>query len=678
MIDLASLSSLLTFWLAASLCGWLAWPLANMVLPGESDAGYLAAKPLGWLFGAYAAWIAGVFGVPFAQTGWVVGLMGLVMLFAATVRRSFPLPPLPRILTWETGSFLALLVGVLIKARMPDINGLEKFMDFAFVNAALRAQSLPPVDPWWGGEAINYYYFGHLAAAWLIQLARVPADHGFNLMVGLVFAYTATLGYRIVAGCLEHGRNRIATICGAMAAVLVTLGGNFHSVLYDVLRPWSGTTSDVAYYFPDSTRFVGFDPPTGDKGFTEMPAYGFAVGDLHAHLINLPTAFLIALILLRVVQRRWEKPALGRFDTAIAASLALLFAICAMANSWDAVSYGVMMGLVGFILWAGPGKFGLKSLVRLILAGAAIVTLAVLMALPFLLNFEPIASSTVWWDGNTPLWQLAVLYGHVAVPLVILLVGPILPAMRTPSWLAGSVLAGTAAALLLLPEIFYVKDIYGDDFRRANTMFKFAFQGQPLAVMAAAISVGLLLQSRKVVAVLSGLLLAIPLLAPLSYAGRIYGGTLAEIGSTTFTLDGLRFLDPADLPLLNWLASQPTGAEIMLVEAPGESFTYGARLSAMSGVPAVLGWRGHEYLWRGADAGIETRFDAISKFYASPTLAEACAFLVATGATHVAIGPLERETYPGLSIDILTRLGTIVVGDSKAMIVAVEQRRCEA
>jgi len=294
MIDGASLVSLLSVWLTVAVCGILAWPLASTLFPADPDRGYLAAKPLGWVVGSYFAWLGAVSGVSFVQYGWLVGVIGLVVLSAIVlVRRQRPaFLGFRRVLVLEAGFFLLLLVGALIKSRVPDIHGLEKFMDFGFVNAALRATSMPPVDPWWRGEPINYYYFGHVAAAWLIGLSRVPADHGFNLMIGLIFAFAGSLSFRLVSGVLTIGGTgrRVATVSGLLAAVLVTLGGNFHSVLYGPLRAISPTTYTRGFYYPDSTRFVGFDPPTTDHAFTEMPAYGFAVGDLHAHALNLPAA----------------------------------------------------------------------------------------------------------------------------------------------------------------------------------------------------------------------------------------------------------------------------------------------------------------------------------------------------------------------------------------------------
>lgn len=680
MIDAASIGSLISIWLAITLCGLLAWPLASILLPHDSDLGYLAAKPLGWLIGAYAAWLTGALGLlSFARFGPLVGLGLLAFIFIVTRKRLAPVPPLPLILQWEAAFALVLLVGTLLKAATPDIQGLEKFMDFGFVNAALRAQSMPPPDPWWAGEPINYYYFGHAAAAWLVKISGVPSDHGYNLMIGVMFAFTAILAYRIVAGSLPTRSPRIAAVCGVLAGALVTIGGNFHSVLYGPLRAFSPTTYERGFFYPDSTRFIGFDPPTGDKAFTEMPPYGFAVGDLHAHLLNLPAAFLLMLILVRLMQR--ASPAGGGQGPRLidAGVLALLFAVAAMSNSWDTISYGILLLAASLVSWLYLRR-DLAGLLRSAAWGVFVVFLALILAAPFLFDFKPFASELRWSDTHTPLWQLAVLYGHIAVPCLVLLIGLLFSsARREPLWVSAAMLALVALILLALPEIAFVKDIYGEDHRRANTMFKFAFQAQPIAVVASLIAIGLLLAARRAVAGAGAVLLAVPLLATFSYVGETYGGVLQGIPERKFTLDGLGFIDrtrPDDRALIDWLRQRPADERLLLMEAYGDSYTDAGRLSALSGVPALLGWRAHEWLWRGDVGAVYGRAEEIAAFYEATDFGKACKMVQTYGITHVAIGTVERQSFARLNEDMLRRLGPVVAGGGTSVLIAVDLESC--
>jgi uncharacterized membrane protein len=685
MIDGASLASVAMIWLAIWLCGLLAWPAAALLFRTDTDRGYLAAKPLAWIAGAYAAWLAAVWGIPFATYGWLVGLVALAVLGGLALRPALKLgfPSWRRVVVLEAGFLLLLVVGALIKARVPDIQGLEKPMDFAFVNAALRAGTMPPADPWWSGAPINYYYFGHVAAAWLIQLSRISSDHGFNVMIGVIFAFTGSLSYRLVSDVLSPagGGTRVAAVSGGLAAILVTLGGNFHSVLYGPLRAFSPTTYERGYFHPDSTRFVGFDPPTEDHGFTEMPGYGFAVGDLHAHVLNLPVAFLIALLLVRILQREWTPTkAIGRVRLVEIVTLGVLFGATAMCNTWDAVSYGILMLIVGLLLLV---RWGIRKPVQsMLLVGAALLILLLsgAAASPFLLAFKPIASSLMWTDMRTPLWQLAVLYGHLIAPFALLLLGTLFWRRLDERWIVGMALALLAISLIALPEIGYVKDIYGFDHRRANTMFKFTFEAQPMGFLASTILLGLLLGARRWWGALSAAVLAIPLVATLAFAGDVYGDVLRRSDRHVFTLDGLGFITrdhDGDRVLVEWLRAQPPAAHLLLVEAASQSYDNGGRLSAMTGVPAYLGWAGHEWLWRGDYTLPFKRRDEIAAFYQEPDLTKACQFVLAHGITHVALGKIERDFYPNLAAETLRQLGTAVAESGQSALIEVNPARCD-
>jgi uncharacterized membrane protein len=86
-----------------------------------------------------------------------------------------------------------------IRGFAPDIEGLEKYMDWGFVNSAIRSQFLPPVDMWFAGQSINYYYFGHLIFALITKLSTVISSVGYNLSVATVCALTFTSAFSLVS-----------------------------------------------------------------------------------------------------------------------------------------------------------------------------------------------------------------------------------------------------------------------------------------------------------------------------------------------------------------------------------------------------------------------------------------------------------------------------------------------
>ena len=52
------------------------------------------------------------------------------------------------------------------------------------------------------------------------------------------------------------------------------------------------------YWFPDATRYIGYNPETNDKTIHEFPSYSFVLGDLHAHVVNIIFVLTVLAILL--------------------------------------------------------------------------------------------------------------------------------------------------------------------------------------------------------------------------------------------------------------------------------------------------------------------------------------------------------------------------------------------
>jgi len=114
--------------------------------------------------------------------------------------------------------------------------------------------------------------------------------------------------------------------------------------------------------------------------------------------------------------------------------------------------------------------------------------------------------------------------------------------------------------------------------------------------------------------------LAYPYLAFKSY----YGGLKVYKG-----LDGLAWFKkkyPQDYVLMEYLRKNET-KQVNIVEAVGESYTEFARVSAFSGMPTILGWRVHEWLWRASWDEPAKRTGEVEKIYLEPTSAEARGYL---------------------------------------------------
>jgi uncharacterized membrane protein len=108
-----------------------------------------------------------------------------------------------------------------------------------------------------------------------------------------------------------------------------------------------------------------------------------------------------------------------------------------------------------------------------------------------------------------------------------------------------------------------------------------------------------------------------------------------------------------------------------LLEASGDSYTYAGRMSATTGIPTILGWHAHEWLWRNSLDPWRTRADAIAQFYESSNDDDRQAFIKTYHIYYIVIGVQERSRYPHLDYSGLQRLGRIVFSGDGTEIIQV-------
>ena len=215
--------AVVVWWLAISIIGWLTWPIGFTLFRNLRDRGYLLSRSLGWLLLGYLVWIAASLRIAENRitTIWVVLALIAVLSFLLWRRQRPSMAAFwraqKRSVLFGEGLFAAsFLLFVAFRIANPDIwqpwNGGEKFMEFAFLNAILRSPTFPPIDPYFAGGTINYYYFGHYLVALLIKLTGIWSSVAFNLAVPTVFALTIantfSLGANLAAGLSDRAKVR--------------------------------------------------------------------------------------------------------------------------------------------------------------------------------------------------------------------------------------------------------------------------------------------------------------------------------------------------------------------------------------------------------------------------------------------------------------------------------------
>lgn len=649
-------------------------PLSLTLFSKFWDRGYFLAKIIAILLSSYLVWLLGILKVlPFSQTNaWaVVAFLAIINLvifkqkYLAKAKSLFK--KYEKIwVSEEILFFVCLFLWTWIRGFQPDIHGLEKFMDYGFVNSILRSQFFPPKDMWLSGYNINYYYFGHLVSAVLTKLSGLQPALTYNLMIATLFALVFLAGF-VIGGQLVvflSKKRKYIILGGLLAAILLNLGGNLQPVWY-----FFKNKTLTGYWYPDATRFLVQKFGAADNTIHEFPIYSFVVADLHGHLLDLPFVLLFLALLLS-----------GFMENSLATvrsllPLSLLLGVMSMTNFWDLPIYLLFLGTLLF--WRNYQKYGktLETIYQTALFSILYLLFAILYSLPFHLNFESIAKGISLVDFRSPPWMLLFLWGApLAYTLVFLFFSRkhlfIQRQKKVKSDDLILILLFVAWFLIIVPEFIYVKDIYIHSYQRANTMFKLTYQSFVIFSLAASyIFIRILTTPKKDLLEILGLavqasLFLVVMIYP-CFAIKSYYGLQNYRG-----LDGevyLANLYSEDYQGILWLKENIQGQPVIL-EAVGESYTDYARVSANTGLPTIVGWPVHEWLWRGSYDEAGKRRAEVQKVYELGDRSVLEQYQV----EYLFLGVLERKQYE-IDEEKIDQLGKVVFQEGETKIYQLKE-----
>lgn len=712
---LSDLPLIATWWFVFFLLGLSFLPISLLLFSKFFDRGYIFSKIFGLAIVSLSVWFLSIFHlVSFSSFNpWPLILIFAVLNYALFFKRrelySFPLlSSLSFFVFEEVLFFFSLMLFAFVRGFSPDIHGLEKYMDFGFINSVLRTDFFPPLDMWLSGSTVNYYYFGHYVTALLTKISYLDPAVSFNLMLASTFGFCFVGSFSIVANLVCMNNNTpfnkkavfsVATI-GFLGAFLVTLGGNLHTIytftkgyandnpvpFWQILSGFNPST----YWYPNATRFIPYT-------IHEFPSYSFVVSDLHGHVIDISFVILtIALIIsFAFSKRNFMLPVLG-----------VLLGLMYMTNAWDGVIYLMVLGLI-IAFTSFKGRIFDRSFMKdVVLKFLVVGIFYFLTTLPFNISFKPFVKGLFLVKDRSPLYMLFVLWGFFYFNVLSFLAIVVWPALKsylapksttsgsgslvnTPSGLSFNllgvrvslaveraisgfgvklktsdfvvlVLILVSTLLLIFPEIFYVKDIYPQHYR-ANTMFKLGYQA---FIMLSIVSVYVFQR------ILSGIgfrkMVYFVFFAPLFFLVAIYPsfGFNSYYGSfkNYSGVNGVSYLSklyPSDFAAISFLVNNVKGQPVIL-EAVGESYTDYARVSVHTGIPTVVGWPVHEWLWRGSYDEAGKRLEEVRKVYEGNSLNEVLPTLNKYGVEYIFVGQLEKQKYPMLSEGKFYEWGRVV------------------
>jgi uncharacterized membrane protein len=711
----------LQWWVTIAGLGILCLPVSSVLFEGFHDKGYLFAKALGVAVCGYIMWLLSSLQlVRFTSVSCIVCtlivliLNGVVLLWQKKEGR----------LPWTQGNTGKLLDAVVmeellffgvflfftyIRCFKPEAYGTEKFMDYGFMTSMMRSDYMPPQDFWFSGTKLNYYYVGQYMATFLTKLSFSKVSNSYNLMLMMVGAFAFVLPYSLVYNvALQFVENQekknklIPTLSGLVAGIGVCIAGNMHYPTYQWFEPiarkfFGMEASEYRYWFPDATRFIGYHPDTPDKTIHEFPAYSFVLGDLHAHVINIMFVLTILGILYAWLMKREpleekEIPVWKEVCSPSILAVTFLIGLFHTTNFWDFPIYYVVSGAVILFSNLIVYNFKVKAFWLTAIEGVFVYVGSEIVCLPFTLDFDQISTLPLLAESHTALNQLIILWGLPVFVVISFLAAIIFNHRRetqkdstnskeavlacfmknlSASDLYMLVLGLCAIGLVLMPELIYIQDIYSGEYKRANTMFKLTYQSFIMFglcfgyILLRQICYGRTKRQRKYA--WAGMLLFLLSVTYIQNAVSAWYGNI-------FQRDGYKGLDaaafmedtmPEDVEAIQWLNDNVSGTPVVL-EANGGSYSDYERVSVMTGLPTILGWHDHEWLWKGDTSLLDERDADITKIYTSTEEAEVRALLQKYKVSYIYVGKLEQEKYTYLNHELIRSLGEVVFDRSEA------------
>jgi YYY domain-containing protein len=576
----------------------------------------------------------------------------LLLIIYHLYNRNYTIQELKDAWHWEALFLVCFFLMLDVRFVNPTISFAEKFMDHGFLASVIRNPVVPPLDPWFAGGSLNvYYYLGYWMFGCLAIVSGVPSTIAFNLALPTIFALSAVSLYAIGTLLLDRFRwlPLITLILPNPALIFQILTGKAVNPAYDPSLTWLGTR-------------------TITNTINEYPLFSFVWGDLHAHVMSIfNQLFLIFLLLFAF--KRWETLD-NRGKGIISALTAISLGSMPLFNTWDVLIYAPVVLIIALlILWrnrASPDRSPWGFLL-------AVPPVSILCYLPFYLQLQTHTGAIsivhtpsdpvefLWVNGifiaiffallvpeirKRPWILLAALpfliTGYVAAAIAVI---PLVYFAAKTDRDFPDILAALGLSILVICELFYMKDNMGETFFRMNTVFKCYLPAWLMLGTAAFAMVGKWCSSRSWIPLVSdriSIALTILVVTGLFVLPFVVPATISY---GTGTLDGLEYIEaqhPGDAGAITFLRSLPGNERI--VEAEKGDYSYYSRVSSFTGIPAIIGQPFHEFMWRGDDTGwYSSRPADIRAMYEQPE--RTISLMKKYNATLLYVGDMERERY---------------------------------
>jgi YYY domain-containing protein len=661
------------------------WPYLKKAI---GDLAFPAAFPASVLLFTLISWYCGLVRVPVH-----IAMVPFILLFLiALYRREYSWDGLKGEGKWEFLFLVCFLFMLNVRFVNPSISFAEKFMDHGFIASVMRDPVVPPLDPWFSGGYMNvYYYLGYWAIGALGVVSGAPSNIVFNLALPTVFALSAVTMYALGHLLLERFK-------WLPFATFLIVNPSF---IYEAIR---GTAPGSLFW--NSTRtipnaineFPLFSLLWGDVhphliGMFNQVFFIFLLVFSLKRWGSLTLKGRWCIILLSALSLG-AMPLINTWDILLYAPFMVLIGVlvwhvtihkrCINATGVESGATGRLSLMAGStlkcvvdairecitMLRKSPGRIADTPWGFLFI----VPPLSVLLWVPFYFQLNTqgvqgigfVVSPTglpefLLVHGIFLLIFLAYLWRDIVKrPWLILFVIPFALAGYLSAAVAMvpliylvarwrpdpmEILAIAGLLIVIFCEFFYLRDNMGDVYYRMNTVFKFYFAAWLLLGASGFAMLGVMLARwfrPRTIPRHAGYILALVLGIGFILLPLVIPATMIE---GPRSLDGLAFIDarhPGDAAAVAWLRTLP--GNITIVEAENGDYTYYSRISSFTGIPTIIGWPFHEFMWRGDKSGwYGSRMNDVRSIYENPN--ETVTLMKKYNATLLYVGESEQSRY---------------------------------
>lgn len=634
--------SVIIWYVSTSILGFVGFTFTRKVI-GFPDKGYAFARIFGLLIVSYSLWLfTYIYKLsPNFVLAWSIACALFVLCFSINLKFIKILnSSCIRLILFEEALFIVLFILMLLfRASTPMITNIEKFMDYGIINGIVRGSTIPPVDIWFSGKPINYYYFGHFSIATLFKLTRVPAGVSYNIAVSYVMAISGTAGFSIMFALTKK------YLYSFIGTLIFVAGGNLDSFYNKVFLQKSD------YFYAQARSLIPYT-------INEFPAYSFLIGDLHAHILNIPNVLLFLALLISI----FNNIALLK-QKVFLMCLVLSLGVLGVTNSWDFIIYMPLMILIASFSVLKDSKSNLILVGYTVIKSLIITIVSILVFFPFYLNFKTPATGFVFIKPEVDLVAIFRMFGFFIIS--------ILPAyyifrFKKPSIDENNlnlILSLFGFLLILVSSFFVVKDIYfklNPPYFRANTIFKLWYQAWILLSICVPYSIKVTqehLKANITILRLHTLFIGVLLFFVFGYT---IDGIKYIVGPSYISkgLDGTIYLK--DSSIITWINAHVKGQPVLL-EAAGKSYSSDSVVSSYTGLPTLIGWSEHELGWRNNWETIANRMGDIEKIYKGTSIHEVKELVQKYNIKYVILGEKEKARYGPNAGVLLKKFSTVVM-----------------